>query len=249
MLDDRDTNRLQRLSADARAALGERLRAVVAYGEALSPSYRAGQTALTSVLLVDETDPGLLRRLLPVASRARRDRLPLPLVFDEAHLRTSRDVFPLELLAIHDEHLLVWGADDPFATSPIGDDNRECLRLEVEEHLKGKLLHLRQAYLEAQGRKRVLRTMLLDSVVGFEVVLRGLLCLAERPRPADGGELLRSAASACGIALPALAEVHEARGRGTLELGTTPAVFERVLEEVAALAKAADRFFKAPGNP
>jgi len=249
MLDDRDTARLNRLATDARAALGQNLRALVLYGEAASPAYRPDQTPLTTVLLVDVVQSDLLRRLLPVTARSRRQGLPVPLVFDEAHLRTSRDVFPLELLAIHDQHLAVWGDSDPFAASPIAQDNLECLRLEVEEHLKGKLLHLRQAYLEARGRKRVLRAMLLDAVIGFEIVLRGLLCLAGHPRPTDAAELVRAAAQACGVDLPALAQIREGRVRGTLPLSDVPTIFERTLEEVAALAQAADRFFKTRDHP
>lgn len=249
MLDDRDSTRLRRFSEDTHAVLGQQLRAVLLYGEAATSAYRSGHTALTTALLVTDASPQLVRLMLGPVAKWRRRGLPVPLLLDDAHLRTSRDVFPLELLAIHDQHMLVWGQHDPLADSPVGPGNREHLRLEVEEHLKGKLLHLRQAYLEAGGRRRTLRAVLLDAVVGFELVLRGLLCVAGAPRPEGGAELLRAAGAVCDIDLPALAQIREGRARGTLPLAEVDALFASALEEAAALAGAADRYFKAPGEP
>ena len=70
-----------------------------------------------------------------------------PLLLDRRWIEDARDVFPIEFLELREHHVLLHGETDPFADLPV---NLDHLRLEVEQQLRGKLLHLWEAYLETR---------------------------------------------------------------------------------------------------
>ncbi|HYB97824.1 MAG TPA: hypothetical protein VEC57_01700 [Candidatus Limnocylindrales bacterium] len=225
--------RLDKLAADCAATLGSRLRGVIVYGDAVW----AAAAPTTVALLVDAVTMTLVRDVTAVAARWRR-AFPPPLVLDDEYLATSCDVFPLELLALRDTHEVVAGDASRLEGLVL---DLEHLRLEVEEQLKGKILHLRQAFIEARGRTRLLTQLLQDSSTGFETVMRGLLYLDGREHPRKPDEVLRAVQEATGVSLPAFERIQSARMHGGLRAAEADGLFERYHDELVELARAADR--------
>ncbi|HYC54942.1 MAG TPA: hypothetical protein VEL28_08380 [Candidatus Binatia bacterium] len=233
-MDESLRSRLDKYAADCVAILEPRLRAVILYGDATS----SANAPITTALLLDEVSMPTVRKVREIAEKWRRSMVA-PLLLDDEYLCTSCDVFPLELLALRDNHEVIWGEAEPVRTLVL---HREHLRLEVEEQLKGKILHLRQAYIEARGSGRVLRDLLLQSSVGFEIVMRGLLYLDGREHPQDPAEVVRQVQLAADMALPAFECIQDARLHGTtIRPADAEALFERYHDELVALARATNR--------
>jgi hypothetical protein len=160
---------------------------------------------------------------------------------DPVYLESALDVFPIEFLEISDHHLLLHGESNPFAKLEI---HLPHLRLEVEEQLRGKMLHLWEAYLEVGSSKRELRRLLVESPLGFEVALRGLLRLRQEAgdaRPDHPGELLAAVEEEFGVALPTLRRLEAVRGgEGAIAGGEVEPLFDAYLAEVRSLVRTID---------
>jgi hypothetical protein len=232
----RDAAALDALGVGCRRLFGERLDALALYGEAATDAYRPLVSPLATVVLLDRVDTADLRALRRHVDAWHRARLETPLVIDPAYLATSRDTFPLELLELRDRHRLLQGARDPFAA--LAPPDLPHLRLEVEEQLKGKLLHLRTSYLALAAARHGLGDLLRAVRATLDVLLRGMLALAERPRPVETRDVLLAVADLHGVALGGLVRLdrwsagEERLGRDDLET-----VFAAVHDELATLVE------------
>ncbi|RMF20224.1 MAG: hypothetical protein D6760_12065 [Deltaproteobacteria bacterium] len=220
------------------APLGERLLGAAIVGEAASPDYVPGRSPLSLALVVDEVTPRLLRELRPAARRSRRRlRIDAPMLFDPLYLQSARDVFPIELLDMADRHRLLQG-DDAFADPEI---DKPHMRLEVEEQLRGKMLHLWHASLATGGSRRLDRGLLVDTIGAFGPILRGLLYLADAERPASTEHLLAAVEKAYSVSLPAMGEISRAASSGgKVAADRTASLLDAYIGEVRSLVRLVD---------
>ena len=240
-LDVRDARALETLVADLRRLHGDALHGVLLVGEAAGPEYQPRVSPLSVVVMLAEIDAEALRRTRSRVAAWRRLRIPAPLLLETATIERSLDVFPLELLELRDRHHVLYGRAEALTRLEVALPN---LRLELEEQLRGKLLHLMSAYLEAGESPRALRRLLLDSTPGFSVLLRGLIRLRggeSAPRPADPQDLIAAVENSLGIELPALRRLDRVRrGREALPRAQLEALFEAYLADVRRLGQWVD---------
>ncbi len=237
-LDERDRKALERARLALAECHGKALRAVALVGEAASPDYRPRRSPLTVAAVIDEVTPEALRRTRPaLRGWRRRLRTEAPLLFDPLYLETARDVFPVELLDMGDRHVVISG-EDPFADPPIDPGH---LRLEVEEQLRGKMLHLWHCTLAATSR-RLRRALLAETISAFGPLFRGLLFLRGAPRPQAAGELLDTVERTYEIELSAMREITAAAARGRRLPGDQiEKLLDRYLTEVRSLVRLVDQ--------
>jgi hypothetical protein len=240
-LDPRDARSLEQLIEDLRGLHGEALRAVLLAGEAAGPEYRPRVTPLTVVVVLNELGAGSLRRMRPRVAAWRRLRIPVPVLMDAASIDRSLDVFPLELLELRDRHKLLYGRAEAIEGVEVAMPH---LRLQLEEQLRGKLVHLMSSYLETGSSRRRLRSLLLDSLPGFAILLRGVLRLRggeAAPRPADPEALIGAVEQTLGVALPSLRRVEQVRRRReSLSRAELEPLFDGYLADVTRLAQLVD---------
>lgn len=236
-LDRRDARTVEEAVTALGRACGERLLAVALTGEAASAGYRPGQTSLSLAVVVDNVESEILDAVRPLVRRWRGTRVATPLVLDPLYLETSRDVFPLEFLDLLDRHRLLAGRIDPFADINIA---RAHLRIELEEQLRGKMLHLWQMYLETHRASRLAR-VLLDTLPHFYILMRGMLFLREEDRPTDPLELVTAVEATYRLALPSFRELEASRAAGSgVRRSTAAPLFARYLDEVSRLVRVVD---------
>jgi hypothetical protein len=243
-LDPKDRASLVAFASEVRGIHGDAVVAVTLTGEAASAGYRPRKTPLTTVVVLEKVDADALRRTRPRLRAWRRRRIPTPLMMDPLYIQSALDVFPLEFLEIGDHHQSLWGSSDPFENLAV---DLSHLRLQVEEQLRGKMLHLWEAYLEAGASRRALRRLLLETMPGFAMILRGLLRLHQGE--ADGAEarpdaceaLLAAVERAFGVALPTFHRLETVRqGQASLASGELEACFDGYLGEVRTLVRTTD---------
>lgn len=252
--DEKDAAALSRYVDELREMHRGSLLAVAVTGEAASSTYRAGRTPLQSVVVLEEVTPVALRASRPALRRWARRRIPTPLFLDPVYLASALDSFPLEFLEIAEHHVVLHGDSSLFESIQIDPAH---LRLEVEEQLRGKMLHLWEAYLEHGGRRRDLERLLQDPLPGFALALRGLLRLredegaggaGERPRR-EGVELIDAVAAELRLELPTFRRLEAARVAGSgLASAELESLFESFLSELRRIVRVIDALEGASGS-
>jgi hypothetical protein len=148
---------------DLQRIFGNRLAAVVAYG------WRQ-HGAVPTLALVHSISLEDLNACAERAGAWRKQGAATPLLLTREDFGRSLDAFPIEYGEIIANHEVVFG-DDPFIGLSIG---REDLRRACEVQVKSHLLHLREDYLEAGGRRGEIDALVRESAPGFGALLRHL---------------------------------------------------------------------------
>lgn len=148
---------------DLRQIFADRLDAIVAYGW-----QRQGPRpvlALVRTLEADDLD-ACARRL----RGWRKAGLATPLILSTTDFQRSLDAFPIEYGDIIASHELIEGRN-PFEGLSI---RPEDLRRACEVQVKSHLLHVREDYIEAEGRLPEIEELVRESAPGFIALLRQL---------------------------------------------------------------------------
>jgi hypothetical protein len=165
--------RLQGFTADLKLRYGERLKSVLLYGSAARGDYIAGKSNLNLLVILTRVGAEELAQGNQIFQKYRKKGVVAPLFFTPEYIATSTDSFPMEFLDIKAHHLLLFG-EDPLTDLEIG---RQNLRLQCEAEIKGKLVRVRQSFLEIGLDKRKLPGLLTGSLTSFLPAMRHLLRL------------------------------------------------------------------------
>jgi hypothetical protein len=214
--------RVNEFADQVSAALGGRLVSLLLYGSAAREpgAGRREQDGMNTLLIVDTVDTELFAHLgAPVKGWSAKH--PPPLILTEQEWRDSADAFPIEYQDIKEAHRVLAGRDP----CPEVRVQRADVRRQLEHELKGKLMHVRQAYTAAWDQPRRLAEIVAGTRAGFLTMLRAVLRLAGRPVPSAPDALAREAARLIGFSAERWTEPA-----GYLEALTQTAQFVNRLE-------------------
>ena len=152
---------------------GENVDSIFIYGSAAAGNYRAGESDVNSAVVFKKLSFEELKKSLKLVNRGIRKRIVAPLFFTPEYIKTSSDTFPIEFLEMKENHVLIYG-EDPLTGLEIDPSH---IRFICEEQLKGKLIRIRQAYLEIGLRKKGMEALVKESLNSLLPVFRGLLRL------------------------------------------------------------------------
>ena len=107
-----------------------------------------------------------------------------------SYIVSSLDSYPLEFLNMQKGHLLAYGDD---VLSDLSFDIKH-LRLQCEREIKGKLLLLRERFLETEGKTKRIEALIAESVTAFVSIFRGLLHLKGVSIPSTRREIVEALA-------------------------------------------------------
>jgi hypothetical protein len=189
VLDATEREALQRLARDVAGVFSDRFESLVAYG--------AGRPLHTLVLVQDLTFRDLAA-CAPLVERWRSDQLATPLLLSRREFLRTLDVFPVEYGAIIDDHVVIAG-HPPFAGCTVRESD---LRRAVELQAKSHLIHLREGYLEADGRAERVARLIAGSAPAYRALVHNLSRLAPEAVGDETERLLKEAASPGTIAEP-----------------------------------------------
>jgi len=166
------------------------LESITITGSSLTNDFRAGKSDINSVLVLAKLDLNSLNVLVSISKTMARKKIAAPLLMTKDYIERSLDVFSIELLDIQLTHETVLG-DDPFASLTFAKTD---VRLQCERELKAMLIRLRHGYIASAGDKRLLRDILISTVIGTVPLLRAMLWLKDVDRPRISQAVLEKAA-------------------------------------------------------
>ena len=160
---------LRSLDRDLRDIFDDRLESLVAYA-----SHAPGVAGAPSLAVVAKLSPADLRACAGKAAEWRERGLATPLILGAREFGRSLDAFPFEFGAILSEHAVVSGRNpfDGLAVHP------EDLRRACEIQARGLLIHLREGYIETEGRSDRLTDLIVRSASALGPLLVNVARLA-----------------------------------------------------------------------
>ncbi len=220
---------------------GDDLISIMLYGSAASGDYIHGKSDINFLIMLSEKGIDSLDRTFDLIAKWKKRNVATPLFLTEAYVSTSLDVFPIEYLNFQNSYKLVYGKD---ILKDLSFD-RELLRMQCEREVKGKLLLLREAFLESQGKGKYLQQLIAQSLGAFVAISNGLLHLKGKELPRHKRDVIRNVCQAFQMdsdLFERLLDIKEKRGK--LSDPAISELFKRYLKEVQKLWKIVDTLEK-----
>jgi hypothetical protein len=207
------------------------------YGSAAAAEHVPGRSDINVAVVLRRLTPALLRKATSHLRSWSRHGFATPLFFDPESLHDSLDVFPIEFLDMQERHRALWGPD-LFADLRI---ERHNLRLQCEQELRGKLMKLRQSYLESSQIPADLERVLVAAASSMVVLARTLLRLGGVDPVGKADAILEQAQTRFAVSTTALRKACQLK-RGYLRMAGSrlEELYCEVLEEVQRLVKVVD---------
>lgn len=175
-----------------KALFGDDLVSIILYGSATGRDFQPGKSDINFMIVLTEDGIEHLDRAFDVVNKWRKRGVAVPLFLTEEYVKTSLDVFPIEYLNFQNNYIRVFGKDilKDLEFSP------EFLRLQCEREIKGKLLLLREAFLETSGKGRALKGLITQALPALMAIFEALLHLKRIDVPRERREIIRAMADA-----------------------------------------------------
>ncbi|MDP8236661.1 MAG: hypothetical protein P9M08_09775 [Candidatus Erginobacter occultus] len=216
---------------------GDNLLSAAVYGSAAGEDFSEKISDINILLVCREVDLPALKKSLDLVARGNRSRIPAPLFLTPRYLKTSADVFPVEFFEIKDHCRVLYGED--FISGLKID--RKNLRHQCEEQVKGKLVRIREAYLETAGKKGGLDRILKESLASLMPVFRNLPRLQGKEPAGSKEEVLNSLAREFGLEAEVFLSIWRDRQDDEKIGGENAEIYlERYLRQLEKLAAAVD---------
>jgi len=159
---------------------------VLVYGSAAGINYNPGVSNINMAVIVKDLNFSLLKQSVDLVKWGHKHKMATPLFLTKEYILNALDVFPVEFSEIKEQHKLIFG-DDIFSALGIP---RQDVRLLCEQQVKGKLLRLRQAYLEIGSNNSGLKNILIAALNDLMPIFRQLLILKGQQVPEHKEEML-----------------------------------------------------------
>ncbi len=180
---------------DCQSAYPAELQAVVLYGSGARGEYVARKSDINFLVILTQNGIDALDKALPLVPKWRKQNVALPLFLTKEYILSSLDTFPLEFLDMKLFHKTVFGED---FLNDIQIEKKD-LRLQLERELRGKLIYLRNGFLQAGNDREQLRQLLATSVATFVSIFQGLLHLKDVNIPKEKALIFDAASKEFGL--------------------------------------------------
>jgi predicted nucleotidyltransferase len=222
---------------DYKGLFGEDLISIILYGSAASGDYIVGKSDINFMMVLSEGGIDFIDRAFGLIAKWKKQNVATPLFLTEAYIKTSLDVFPIEYLNFQNNYKLVYGED---ILKDLSFD-RDFLRLQCEREVKGKLLLLREAFLETQGKGKDLRQVMEGSLGALVAIFGALLHLRGKELPHQRREVIEQVCQTFGLDMDLFAKLLDITAKksraGRPEV---TGLFKAYLKEVQKLWKIVD---------
>lgn len=228
---------LPEIIQDFREVFGNDLISLILYGSAAGPEYDPARSDINLMAVLRPEAMGRLDEAFSLVRKWRRKGCAVPLFLTERYIAGSLDVFPIEYLNFRSRYAMVYGKDvlRGLELKP------SLLRLQCEREIKGKLLLLREGFVESEGKRGTLAALIADSTGALTAIFRALAALKGLETPGSRRALFAEVSRAFdldGGVFERLLDVRDRKIKGAQ--ADMPALFKRYLAEMEKLSDAVD---------
>lgn len=179
------------ISEDFKGIYGGNLISIILYGSGTGGDFVPGKSDLNFLVVLSEESIDYLDMAFETVARWRKRNVTTPLFMTKSYIESSLDSYPLEFLNMQKNYVLVYGEDVLKEIS-----FEAChLRLQCEREIKGKILHLREGFLETEGKHKRINELIKVSITAFISIFNGLLYLKGIEIPRTKEDIIRSVAN------------------------------------------------------
>jgi predicted nucleotidyltransferase len=223
---------------DLKKAFGDDLISIILFGSGATGEYVPGKSDLNFLVVLKDDSASSLKRVMETVARWRKRMVNTPLFMTPEYIASSLDSYPIEFLDMKANYRLVHGKD---VLQDLRFQPAE-VRVQCERDLKGKLLHLRQAYLESGEKTKNLREIIAASITSFISIFQGLLYLKGASIPQTREEIVQKVATEFHMSAPVFLRLLEIRnGAVKLSARELSELFHSYLSEIEALSDSVDK--------
>jgi len=180
---------------DCRKSFGNDLVSIVLYGSAARGEYIPKRSDINFLIALTENGMDNLGRAFPLVRRWHKANVSTPLFLSTESLSTSLDVFPIEFLTMKAAYRVIHGADVLAGLS----FDKFHVRLQCEREAKGKLLQLRENFINTEGKKQAIESLIAVSLPTFFSLFQAIRFLKDLEPVLTGEGLIASAGKDCGL--------------------------------------------------
>ena len=219
-------------------AHGDNVLSVFIYGSAASGTYIKGISDINSAIVFRELKFPTLKKSLKIVSKGISASVSAPLFLTREYISSSLDVFPIEFMDMKENHILVYGEDILSGITVRG----EHTRLFCEQQLKGKLVRIREAYLEVGLSRKGMVSLLKESLNSLIPVFRNLIRLKGEVPPADKTGIIKSLSAIFGLDGEMFLHIHRSSAKQEkIASGEEDGLTDSFISEVEKLSIAVDK--------
>lgn len=227
----------EEFTRDYQAVFRDDLKSIILYGSGARSEYIPKKSDLNFLVVLTETAMDRLRDVFPLIRKWRKRKVNIPLFLTEEYIGSSLDTFPIEFLNLRHSYVLVFGTDVLAGLS----FDKTNIRLQCEREIKGKLLLLREAFLDSEGKTQSLGQLCSTSLTAFLSLFRALLFLRSKDIPRHNSEVITAAAHEAGFDEEPFQEVLRIKeGRGKTPREEMEAIIGRYLRTIREVWKRVD---------
>jgi predicted nucleotidyltransferase len=227
----------QEIAADYQDIFGPDLLSIILYGSSARGEYIPKKSDINFLILLTETGLEQLSRVFKTVSKWHKSNVSTPLFLSREYIKSSLDVFPIEFLNLQAHYKVIHGEDALKGLSI----EKKFLRLQCERELKGKLLQLRQQFLETGGSRSEVEKLIARSVPTFYSIFRALLFLQDRPVPPQSHALLSLISHEIGVDSTRFLDILKIKdGTKKLSAGEAVSFMEEYIKQIKKLSAFVD---------
>lgn len=210
---------------------------VFAYGSVTGADFDRRYSDINLGVVLKEVDAGILKKCAKIAKRGLRHKITPPLFLTREYINVSLDTFPVEFINMKCASLILYGED----TLKDIKVNNEDLRRECETQIKGKIITIRQAYLEQALRPKGIERVLKNALRSIFPVFAALLRIKKGSSPVDKNEILREVGEEFDIDIsPFMLLYMGKKSERRMDSPRSETLVASFLSELAKLSKAVD---------
>jgi hypothetical protein len=210
---------------------------LIIYGSAADGHYIKGQSDINLLVVLTPQGARRLEDAFETVKQWRKRNVAVPWVMTKFFIERSLDVYPIEFLNLKHNHIVLYG-EDVLETL---DFKPEDLRLQIERELKGKLILLREGYLETGGEAKPLRLLMTRSITAFISVFKALVYLKQHSVPTDRRKTIKELSQYFDVDANIFLQCIDMKeGKDTLSSKDVAVVFKKYLQEVEKICDLVD---------
>ena len=217
---------------------GKEVVSIVLFGSAATDEYIPKKSDINFLVVLTPKGMDRIQSAQGIVDRWKKWGIGLPLFLTKEYIQESLDSFPIEFLNMQLAYRVIKG-EDVLKNLKI---KKADLRLQCERELKGSLLKLRQGFIETGGRAKSLRLLIVQSIVAFSSIFKGLLYLKGKEVPVKKQDALLAGCREFGLDEGLFCVLLSVKKYETkLKKGQLESKIKRYIKEIEKLSEMVDR--------